>query len=172
MTGTTVGTQTLRPGPLGAVMDETERAAVELERVLARVSDAHYQAIADPDTADEDCRSIQTIMRHVVVAGVSYANRARRLWGMPVTREPDVPLFPRAEAEPRLRAMLAYTAETLEGRWEMPWTEMKTQLLETEWGGRFTVELLFEHGVVHVLRHRRQIEKLLAKLGAASPPRA
>jgi len=157
-----------RTGALGAVMDETERAAADLERVLAGVDDATYEAILDPATSDADCRSIQTVMRHVVQAGTSYANRARRLWGVPVTRDPEAtPLFPRAEAVPHLRAMLAYTAETLEGRWDTSWEQMTEHPIETPWGGRFTVELLFEHGICHLLRHRRQIEKLLAQRDAA-----
>ncbi len=160
-----------RPGGFGAVMDEYERAVAELERLLARVTDAQYATIADPDTRDEDCRSIQTIMRHVINAGISYANRARRVFGIPTSLEPDVPLFPRGECAPRLQAMLAYTAETLEGRWEMPWEQVREHLIETDWGGRFTVELLYEHGIVHILRHRRQIEKLL-RVMAATPARA
>ncbi|HET7224178.1 MAG TPA: DinB family protein [Candidatus Eisenbacteria bacterium] len=159
--------RTLRPGPLGAVMDETERAAAELERVFARVTDAHYEVIVDPDTQDEDCRSIQTIVRHVIQAGYGYANRTRRVLGIAVTREAgEVGLFPRAQFPRELRAMLDYTIETLEGRWEMPWEEQVNHPVETPWGGRFTIELLLEHGIVHLLRHRRQLEKFLAKLGA------
>lgn len=159
--------RTLRPGPLGAVMDETERAAAELERVFARVTDAHYETIVDPDTKDEDCRSIQTIARHVIQAGYGYANRTRRVLGIPVTREAtEVGLFPRAEFPRQLRGVLDYTIETLEGRWEMPYEEMVKQPIETPWGGRFTIELLLEHGIVHLLRHRRQLEKFLAKLEA------
>lgn len=158
-----------RPGAFGAVMDEYERATAELERVLAGVTDAQYEAIADPDTEDEDCRSIQTIMRHVISAGISYSNRVRRVWGIAVTRDPAVEMFPRAQAPGQLRGMLDYTIETLDGRWEMPWTEIKDQLVETDWGGRFTTELLYEHAIVHILRHRRQIEKLLRRLDAQAP---
>ena len=32
------------------------------------------------------------------------------------------------------------------------------------WGQSYDVEQLFEHAIIHILRHRRQIEKFLVKL--------
>ena len=32
------------------------------------------------------------------------------------------------------------------------------------WGQRYDVEQLIEHAIVHILRHRRQIEKFLLKI--------
>jgi len=33
-----------------------------------------------------------------------------------------------------------------------------------KWGQLYDVEQLFEHAIVHILRHRRQIERFLIKL--------
>ena len=159
---------TPRPGNMGAVIDETERAAADIEKILNRISDAQYERIVDTETKEEECRSIQTMMMHVVGAGYSYANRVRPLFGMP-TREPEEKLFSRAEAIPRLHEMLAYTVETFEGRWILDWEEMKQKLIETPSGQRLTIEFLMEHGIVHLLRHRRQIEKFLRIMDNSAP---
>ena len=34
----------------------------------------------------------------------------------------------------------------------------------TSWGQLYDIEQLFEHAIVHILRHRRQIERFLIKL--------
>ena len=36
--------------------------------------------------------------------------------------------------------------------------------IKVRWGQYYDVEQLFEHAIVHVLRHRRQIERFLIKL--------
>ena len=57
--------------------------------------------------------------------------------------------------------MLEYTAQTLEGRWEMKDKEMADIVIDSSWGVRYDLEQLLEHAIVHILRHRRQIERLL-----------
>ncbi len=37
--------------------------------------------------------------------------------------------------------------------------------IKVRWGQKYDVEQLFEHAIVHVLRHRRQIERYIIKLG-------
>ena len=36
--------------------------------------------------------------------------------------------------------------------------------IKTRWGQLYDVDQLFEHAIVHVLRHRRQIERFIVKL--------
>jgi hypothetical protein len=75
--------------------------------------------------------------------------------------------------EGRLLASLrAYVAATLEGRWEMPDEELAAVEIQAAWGPRYDVEQMLEHAIVHVLRHRRQIERFLAGLPGASPSHA
>ena len=66
--------KTYRKGGVGAMMDEYERAAAELKNVLSSVSEEQFNRIVDTETKDDDCRSIQTIMGHVVNAGYGYAD--------------------------------------------------------------------------------------------------
>jgi len=55
-------TKEYRTGPVGALMDEYERATDELKNVIKTVSKDDFVKIVDPDTSDPDCRSMQTIM--------------------------------------------------------------------------------------------------------------
>ena len=149
-----------RPGALGALMDELERAAADLERFLDGVTDEQFLAVADADTEDADCHSMQTIMRHVVSASYAYANYFRDHFGIPA-RRPEPELRSREESILALRESLQYTEETLSGHWTMSYDAMAKELITTRWGAVITPELLYEHAVCHVLRHRRQCEKFL-----------
>ena len=143
-------------------MDEYERAASELARLVGRIPEDEFTRVVDPQTGDEDCRSAQTIMSHVVNAGYGYADYLRAVFAIPSARPPKRLLTPR-ESLAQLDAMLAYTAETLEGRWEMTDEEIMSAVIHSGWGVRYDAEQLLEHAVVHVLRHRRQVERFIAQ---------
>jgi hypothetical protein len=59
--------------------------------------------------------------------------------------------------------MLAYTAETLEGRWEYSDEQVGAVRINSRWGVQYDMEQMLEHAIVHILRHRRQIERFLEK---------
>lgn len=151
-----------RKGAVGALMDEYERAALELKALVGGVSEADYERIADAETKDADCHSIKTIMNHVVHAGYGYANGVRRKIAMP--HEPlgaERRQIPHAEIGGEIDKVLAYTAETLDGMWEMSYAELDEFIIERKEDFSENLEQLLEHAVLHVLRHRRQIEKFL-----------
>lgn len=152
--------KTFRNGNIGALMDEYERAAVELRSLVGNLSEDDFVKVLDAETADEDCRSVQTIMAHVVGAGYSYADYIRELFAIPSQRPPRE-MFPHGESSARLDAMLEYTARTLEDRWVMSDDEIADTVIHSRWGVTYDIEQLLEHAVVHILRHRRQIEKLI-----------
>jgi uncharacterized damage-inducible protein DinB len=152
--------ESYRPGPIGALMDEYERAVSELRRVVERLPEDEAVRVVDPRTEDDDCRSVQTVMSHVVGAGYGYADYLRQVFLIPSARPPRRLLSPRESLE-QLDAMLAYTVLTLEGRWEMSPDEITSAVINSGWGVRYDVEQLLEHAIVHVLRHRRQIEKFI-----------
>ncbi len=149
-----------RKGALGALMDEYERAGEELARLILRLSDAEFEAVRDLQTPDEECRSIQTVMHHVVTSGYSYALYLREALSEPGTR-PQIQFGKRTESVEQLEAMLAYTAATLEGWWEMPNDQMTAARIQSRWGQAYDLEQMLEHAIVHILRHRRQIERFL-----------
>jgi len=153
--------ESYREGPVGALMDEYERAAADLRLLVERIPAEEFVRVADPETADETCRSVQTIMSHVVGAGYGYADYLRALFAIPSARPPKGLILSQKESLEQLEAMLAYTAETLEGRWQMSDEEIMAAVVNSSWGVRYDAEQLLEHAVVHVLRHRRQIEKFI-----------
>ena len=155
-------TKTYRKGAIGALMDEYERAASDLKILLRDISEDGFVEVLDNLTNDDDCRSVQTIITHVVGAGYGYADYIRGTVGAASTR-PDRRLLSRPEAEAQLDAMLEYTVQTLEGRWEMAEEDTKSVVIDSSWGVRYDLEQLLEHAIVHILRHRRQIQRLMQK---------
>jgi uncharacterized damage-inducible protein DinB len=141
-------------------MDEYERAASELTRLVEQVPDDDFARVVDSQTKDEDCRSVQTIMSHVVRAGYGYADYIREQLSIESTR-PQPKLLSRQESLEQLEAALRYTIETLEGRWEMSGEEISSIVIKSRWGAVYDVDGLLEHAIVHLLRHRRQIEKFI-----------
>ena len=141
-------------------MDEYERAASELGRLIERIPEDDFVRIVDAQTKDEDCRSVQTIMSHVVRAEYGYADYIREQFSIASTR-PQPQLLSRQQSLEQLDAALRYTAQTLEGRWEMSDEEISATVINSRWGVVYNVEGLMEHAVMHILRHRRQIEKFI-----------
>jgi uncharacterized damage-inducible protein DinB len=154
--------ETYRSGAIGALMDEYERAASELGRLVEQIPEGDFVRVVDSQTKDDDCRSVQTIMSHVVRAGYGYADYIREQFSIASTRPPSK-LLSRQESLEQLDAALAYTAQTLEGRWEMSDEEITGTVIKSRWGVVYNVEGLLEHAVVHILRHRRQIEKFIRR---------
>ena len=144
------------------MMDEYERAASELKLLLGLISEADFTRIVDTETKDEDCRSIQTIITHVVRAGYGYADYIREVFSIPSTRPESVPVS-YGEAVAKIDYMLAYTVQTLEGKWEMKDEEIEGMAIKSRWGVTYNLEQLLEHAIVHILRHRRQVERFLEK---------
>ena len=141
-------------------MDEYERAAAELECLVKQIPEDDFVRIVDSQTKDDDCRSVQTIMSHVVRAGYGYADYIREQFSIASNR-PQNKLLSRQESLEQLDAALRYTAQTLEGRWEMSDEELSDTVINSRWGVVYNVEGLLEHAIVHILRHRRQIEKFI-----------
>lgn len=151
-----------RKGAVGALMDEYERALSEIKHLVGRIADDDFARIVDAQTGDEDCRSIQTIISHVVRAGFGYAGSIRRIFFIPSDGF-EKRLLSRQESLEQLDAVVEYSIQTLDGRWEMTDEEIKSVVIQSGWGVRYDLEQFLEHAIVHVLRHRRQIEKFVAQ---------
>jgi uncharacterized damage-inducible protein DinB len=149
-----------RNGAIGALMDEYERAASELRGLVEQIPEDDFVRVIDSQTNNDDCRSVQTIMSHVVRAEYSYADYMREQFSLASTR-PQHKLLSRQESLQQLDAALEYTAQTLEGKWEMSGEEISGTVIHSRWGVVYNVEELLEHAIVHILRHRRQIEKFI-----------
>jgi uncharacterized damage-inducible protein DinB len=60
-----------------------------------------------------------------------------------------------------LEKVLNYTAAAFEDKWGMSEDEIDKVTMPAPWGTTYTLEQMLEHAIVHILRHRRQIERLL-----------
>jgi uncharacterized damage-inducible protein DinB len=158
-----------RKGAVGALMDEYERAATDLKAIIEQSSEVDFSRILDAETKDEDCRSMQTIITHVVRSGYAYANYIREEFSTPTIPSIGGPLS-HTEAVAGIDRMLEYTAETLSGRWEMSDDEMERVRINSRWGMKYNLEQMLEHAIVHILRHRRQIERLIQSNEMSWPP--
>ena len=151
--------KTYRTGAIGALMDEYERAAADLIKILHSLSQDKFVKIYDAKTKDEDCRSIKTIMNHVVDAGFRYAHQIRSFLKSKPESVKIIVETPE-EAIKMLENVLFYTVDSVQNNWNMTETEIASTLTKTHWG-MYTIEMMFEHAIVHILRHRRQIEKFI-----------
>lgn len=151
-------------GGLGAILDEMKKASEEFISVIQKIPQPDFIKIVDSQTTDEDCRSIQTICRHVVRSGYGYADYILSALNIPT----DSPNVNKMEIESpdvvvvELRRMIDYNLKHL--------YEMNREIIEekmfvikfiTRWGEEFNFEQILEHAIVHILRHRRQIEKFI-----------
>ncbi len=147
-----------RSGNIGALMDEYEKASDELIILLSTFSQSQFHQILDSTTSDPDCHSIKTIINHVVDAGYRYANQIRKFLKV----EEQVQTFEVESVEQaiaEIKKMLGFTVESINGNWLIPYKDIVKMRMETHWG-LYDIEMMLEHAIVHILRHRRQIEKL------------
>jgi len=153
-----------RTGATDALLDEYEKALLELRTIIKGISTEQLCAIADPATKDPDCASIQTVLSHVVQSGYTYVVEIRKWLGEEVDYKPKVAL-PSVELYLHaLDKMFDYNVQLFK---DHPNLELVTyeakRKIKTRWGQLYDVDQLMEHAIVHVLRHRRQIERFLQK---------
>ena len=150
-----------RKGSIGALMDVYERAAVELKNLVQQISISDFEIIVDQNTNDEDCCSVQTIVSHVINSGYGYANYLRVFLKIPQS-SPTRRLYKQNEFSNELDKMLSYTSETLVDKWEFSYDEITKVVFNSRLGIKYDMEQILEHAIVHILRHRRQIEKFVS----------
>ena len=152
-------------GAIGALLDEYERAIKDLKNVLNTVTDTELITIVDTQTDDEDCRSIQTIMAHVVRAGYGYAITVRNHEGEKLDYPRRVYLENSNVFCDFLDKMFIFNVLLFNDYPNIKLEEYDTdKKIRVSWGQLYDVEQIFEHAIVHILRHRRQIERFLLKL--------
>ena len=150
-----------RIGAIGALMDEYERAAMELKNLVRQLTESDFKMIVDANTKDEDCLSIQTVLSHVINSGYGYANYIRD-WYSILKNSPARRLYSKYDFVKEIDNMLVYTVNTLNDKWELSDKEIMKVNINSRWGSDYDLEQLLEHAIVHILRHRRQIEKFIS----------
>lgn len=149
-------------GAIGALLDEYEKAVFELQNVIRSVSNEDLVVVVDDKTDDPECKSIQSILAHVISSGYGYAIIIRKSLGEQLDYNDGHLLNSAEEFRKVLDEMFQFNVQLFE---DYPNIEIevhdKDKKILTRWGQRYDVEQLMEHAIVHVLRHRRQIEKFL-----------
>ena len=152
--------KTFRQGAVGALLDEYEKVIVELQQVLNDITDEELLQVADSKTTDLNCKSIQTILSHVVKSGYAYAIYIQNLKGYKMNA-PATSLHPSIkEYQKELNDVFIFTVGTFATIKDNELEESdSSKKIITSWGQLYDVEQITEHAIVHILRHRRQIEK-------------
>ena len=145
-----------------ALMEEYHRSAIDLKKLLLSISDADFQKIRDHKTEDPDCRSIQTVVTHIVQSGYTYINYINTICKIE-WREFENVIVTSSMGIIEIDKMLNYTQTSLKNILHFDNKEIETWKFETRWNVIYDFEQLMEHAIVHVLRHRRQIENFLHK---------
>lgn len=158
-------TKQFRNGAIGALLDEYERAISDLKRLIKTIPDNTLTVVTDPQSTDENCRSLQAILSHVVSSGYGYATSIHNLQGNNVIRPDKTFHFTIKAYLEDLDRVFSYTenvfAEINDSQLEQSDHSLK---IKAGWGQVYDIEQMAEHAIVHILRHRRQIEKINLKI--------
>lgn len=151
-------------GATGALLDEYERAINELKNAIETIPNHHLSIIADSETKDKDCRSIQTILTHVVRSGYGYATYIRNHQGEDISHISFKHLETSEKYIAALYEMYNFTEQVFKDYPSITIEEYdEDKKIHVRWGQKYDVDQLMEHAIVHILRHRRQIERFLQK---------
>ncbi len=152
--------KTYRKGAIGAMTDEYEKALDELKTVLLRIPDDEFKKIYN-NQADRDFQSIRNLVLHIIRSGYVYANHIRKRFGNNYT-VPEIEIIKTEQGIYKLDEMFDYTVETFEDKWLLTDDELLNTIIKTSWT-TYDLEAIIEHAIVHILRHRLQIEKMIVR---------
>jgi len=148
------------PGAFGALMDEYARAAADFCAVVERIAPADFAA--ERTAKDPDARSPRAVCLHAYGAARRYADYIRRVRGLPhddrFFPEPSAVEGP-AAVRGRIADALRYTEGALDGLYEADEETAAALKFQVRWGPTYDPEMIIEHAIVHLLRHRRQLER-------------
>lgn len=149
-----------RSGAFGALLDETARAAEDLCRVVESFSDVRF--VAERASDDPHTRSPRAVCIHVAGAAHRYAHYILKARGMPFVErfelDPGRILRP-SDVRPNLRDGIRAAETAVEGLHGIAYDGVRALAFEVRWGPVYDPEMILEHGVCHLLRHRRQLER-------------
>jgi hypothetical protein len=149
-------------GTIKALLDEYKKAVNELITVIKPLGSKEILIMRDDKTSDENCRSIQTILTHVVYAGYGYTNFIETHLGSKKERRPKHFFENADEYIDDLNGMFDYCEGFFIEHPGIPLEEFDpAKKILTRWGQVYDIDQMMEHAIVHVLKHRRQIQRFL-----------
>jgi uncharacterized damage-inducible protein DinB len=151
-----------RKGAIGALTDEYEKALNELKDLLLQIPDTEFQKVYNEKT-DVDFQSVRNIVLHMINSGYVYANHIRKRFENSYV-VPKIEIKKTEQGIFKLDEMFEYTVETFEDKWHLKDDELMNTIIKTSWT-TYDLEAIIEHAIIHILRHRLQIEKMIVKYG-------
>lgn len=143
-----------------AFLLEYKKAMTELKNTFCEMTFSDFKKTRDQNTNDPDCKSIETVVTHVIHSGYTYTSYINSLFDNEWV-DYDKTMTSIAFCISELDKVLVFTENSFSPLWEKTDDEIITYRVDTRWGVNYDVEQLLEHAIVHVLRHRRQIEYFL-----------
>ena len=148
-------------GAIGALLAIYEEALVSLLETIDGISTSQLIEVIDHHTKDPDCKSVQSILTHLVQSGYTYAIEIKRWLGKPVKYKNKVELESIEEYKEALKMMFKFTKQLFQDHPKIELCECDpSKKIKVRWGQQYDIEQLLEHAVLHILRHKRQIEQL------------
>ncbi len=141
----------------------------EMHLLFAVWKRAKRAGVRLPATKDPAYRSLDALIAHPLRSCRGYLTWLCEVLGRP---EPAVPEAPKPED---VAARGAAYLGVLGRAWERHMAWMPNRVLDStkvhtsRWGAPMTVEAMFEHAVVHPMRHRFQLEELIARAKPRKP---
>jgi len=128
-------------GAIGALLDEYEKSIQELKGVIENLTSSDLTKIVDIETKDQDCRSIQTILSHVVESGYTYVVEIRKSLGESVSYFRKEKLGTSREYAAALDAMFRYNEKFFEDYPSIRLEEYDSdKKFKVRWGQLYDVE--------------------------------
>ncbi|MFV5690040.1 DinB family protein [Flavobacterium sp. ZT3R25] len=142
------------------LLAEYKKAINELQDIILNISEKNLVFVIDKETPNWDCKSIQTILTHVISSGYSYCIYIQNSRDICSERPEKIIRTSIIQYIKDLDKLLEFTFNTFINISDNDLEESdNTKKIITSWEQLYDIEQLMEHAIVHVLRHRRQIEK-------------
>lgn len=161
--------QSLRKGAIGALLDEYEIALADFKKTIKNVTADELIKIVDTKTKNPNCKSIQTILTHVVKCGYYYPILIlRHKYPGKNFHLPEVKhLNSIKEYNKALDEMFVFNEQALGKIKESDMWNYSKNRMESGWGQQYDFDQIMEHAIMHIYRHRRQIKKFISEMDAA-----
>jgi len=145
---------------IGALLHEYKNVIDDLKKNISGISDTDLVFIADEKTSNKDCVSVQSILTHIILCGTYYLTMIDIHRGNTKSPWPSRIYYKSAdEYNTALDKMYDMTVEFFDVISDSEMAQFSPdKKLITFWGQYYDYEQLMEHAIVHVSRHRRQIE--------------
>lgn len=154
-------TKIYRKGAIGALTDEYEKALNELKSVLVKINSDDFKKITDLKSI-KDLQSVRNIILHVVRSGFIYANYIRKRFDNPIIIT-EIKIETIEDGIQNINEMFQYTVDTFKDKWQLTDDDLMNTIIKTSWT-TYDLEAIIEHAIVHILRHRLQIEKMIVDM--------